>query len=87
MTGAKGDDLAKFCIKYHDDYWTWYLDHVFVTDYEQRVRQNLLYTHSLRADRPVNVRFFGNPEGSVTINSPAKKSSVSGSCLTCRVEL
>jgi hypothetical protein len=54
---------------YHDDYWTWYLSHVYVSVWQEIEGQEVLHHHTVNAHQPVTIQFIGQPQGSVTVNS------------------
>ena len=54
---------------YHNDYWTWYGSHVYVSDYQKIDGQQELHTHSINATNQIHINFIGSTEGAITINS------------------
>ncbi|MEZ0274283.1 MAG: beta strand repeat-containing protein, partial [Roseimicrobium sp.] len=54
---------------YHDDYWTWYGSHIYISDYQQIVGQSVMHTHSVAAAKSININFIGGQEGTITIKS------------------
>ncbi|HSW24080.1 MAG TPA: hypothetical protein VLJ62_15055, partial [Burkholderiaceae bacterium] len=48
---------------------TWYGTTYITATYTQSVGKEITHTHSVEADRPIDIQFIGQSEGAVTINS------------------
>jgi hypothetical protein len=55
----------------HNDYWTWYLSHVFEVWTRQIIGYQTFHDHTVNAHRPISISFIGQAEGSITVNSTA----------------
>ncbi len=54
---------------YHSESTTWYGKTTYISDWEERDGQQVNFTHSVKADFPINVDFIGYDQGAVNIQS------------------